>query len=750
MTKLNTNAEDRAKCFLQVSQRDWIFGLILFVITLSAYQPVWNGTPIWDDELNMTSPGLRSLGGLAQIWTRFGATQQYYPLVHSVWWAAYHVWGDSPSGYHLLNILLHVLSALLLVRILRKLGVRGAWLAGGIFALHPVMVESVAWITELKNTLSGIFFLGAALAYLTFTDGRKRQWYVLSSGLFILGLLSKTAIAPFPLAMLAVVWWKRGRLSWRRDIVPLLPFVMAGILSGLVTFHVERTFVGAEGRLFSFSFIERCLIAGRVIWFYLSKVFWPVNLVFIYPRWAVNAGVWWQYLFPIAALLGGGLLWAVRGRWRSPPAVFFYFTMMLLPVIGFFNVYAFLFSFVADHWLYYAAIGPIAMSAGLIDRALGSVKGERRFLKPVTIGVLLTVLGLLTWKQSGMYADAETLYRTTIRKNPACWMAYNNLGLIMNRIGRTDEAVAFYRKALEINPLSAESCYNLGTLLAKTGQVDEATLYCRKAIAINPNHVEAYNNLGNILMQTGQMNEAVGCYRKALEINPLSAESYYNLGTLLAKTGQVDEATLYCRKAIAINPDYLEAYNNLGNILMQTGQMNEAVGCYRKALEINPGNVEACINLGNIAWQNGRRDEAVARYRKAVEINPRCAECYNNLGNVAVETGRTEEAMACYQKALEISPGYVEAHINMGGILLENGQIDKAEAHYRKALEIKPDDVIILNNLSDAFQRIGRPGDAMPFIRKALARATAAGQEAQARTIAEILERLHKAGRSPP
>jgi tetratricopeptide (TPR) repeat protein len=647
--------EGGTKPFLNISYGDWILGLILLVATLQAYQPAWNGTPIWDDELNITSPALRSVGGLAQIWTRLGATQQYYPLVHSVWWAAYHVWGDSPLGYHLLNILLHVFSALLLVMILRRLGIRGAWLAGGIFALHPVMVESVAWITELKNTLSGVFFLGTALAYMTCIESGKQRWYVLSSGLFILGLLSKTAIVPFPLAMLAVVWWKRGRVVWRQDVVPLLPFFLAGILLGLLTSHVERTLVGAEGREFSFSFIERCLIAGRAIWFYLSKVFLPVNLIFIYPRWTVSGGVWWQYLFPLATLIAGCVLWAVRGRWRSPFAVFLYYIVMLLPVIGFFNVYAFLFSFVADHWQYCAAIGPIVMSAGVIDRALRSAKGERRFLKPVTGVVLLSVLGILTWKQCGRYADAETLYRTTIRQNPACWMAYNNLGLIVKGIGRTDEAVALYRKALEIKPDYAKTYYNLANALAGSGRTDEAIMHYGKALQIDSNYGAAHINLGNTLLQTGRVDEAIVHYRKAAEINPLLAESNYNLGTLLARTGHMDEAMLYCRKAIAINPNYVEAYNNLGKILMQTGQMNEAVGCYRKALEINPDYVEAHINMGNMLLQNGQIDMAIAHYRKALEIKPDDISVLNNLSVAFQRVGRPGDAMPFLRKALAMA-----------------------------------------------------------------------------------------------
>jgi protein O-mannosyl-transferase len=535
-----------------LAERDWIFGAVLLALTLSAYQPAWNGTALWDDDANITRPELRSPRGLLLIWAHLGATQQYYPLVHTVNWVEYHLWGDWTTGNHLLNILLHVFSALLLMRILRKLKVPGARLAAMIFALHPVMVESVAWITELKNTLSGVFFFGSALAFLTFSEERKRKFYVLSLALFILGLMSKTAIAPFPLAMLAVVWWKRGKLLWRRDVAPIIPFFMAGIAFGLITSYVERTFVSAEGQDFSFSVIERCLIAGRAVWFYLGKIFWPANLIFIYPRWQVDGGVWRQYLFPAAALALAAVLWTMRGRWRSPLAVFLYFTAMLLPVIGFFNVFAFRFSFVADHWQYCAAAGPIAMGAGLMDRALGSAKGRWRFLKPAVTVILLLALGALSWKQSGMYSDMETLYRTTLRKNPACWMAHNNLGLLLSHTGRTDEAIAHYLRALEINPGNGKAHYNLGIALADKGRTDEAVVHYRRALEINPHFDLAFFNLGRLLARTGRTDEAIACFQKALDINPDNIKFHYNLGNALFRAGQTDGAVAHYQKAYAL------------------------------------------------------------------------------------------------------------------------------------------------------------------------------------------------------
>jgi len=505
--------------------RDLVWGLLLLAATFLAYRPAWNGQPVWDDDVHMTSQELRSLNGLAHLWTQPSHKVQYFPLVHTVFWVESHLWGDSTLGYHLLNILLHVFSALLLVRILRKLGIRGSWLAAGIFALHPVMVESVAWISELKNMLSGVFFLSAALAYLTYTETGRRRLYISALGLFILGLLSKTSITPFPLAMLAVVWWKRGRIALRRDIVPLLSFFLAGILFGLITLYVERTHIGTRGPEYEFSLIERCLIAGRAIWFYLGKVFLPVNLMISYPRWVLSAGVWWQYLFPAAALVAGCILWAMRKSWRAPAAVFFYFAAMLLPYLGFLSLFAFRYSFAADHYQYLAAIGPMVLGAGLVDKAVGSARGNGRVLMPAVTVMLLLTLGMSSWKQSGMYSDAETLYRTTIRKNPDSWMAHNNLGLLLANRGRTDEALIHYQKALELNP----------------------------------NHAKTHNNLGLLLANTGRPDEAMAHYQKALEINPTSAEAHYNLGLLLANIGRPDEAMAHFRKALEINPNLAEA-----------------------------------------------------------------------------------------------------------------------------------------------------------------------------------------------
>jgi Flp pilus assembly protein TadD len=546
-------------------RRDWPLALLLVVVTMVAYLPARNGTPIWDDDAHLTKPELRSLDGLARIWTQPGATQQYYPLVHTVFWLEHQLWGDWPEGYHLLNILLHCASALLLVRILRRLEIPGAWLAAAIFALHPIQAESVAWISELKNMLSGLFYFGSVLVHLRFDRTRNMAIYAAALALFALGLMAKTVIATLPAAVLVIFWWKRGKLSWKEDVLPLTPFFLLGTAAGLFTAWVERNLVGAEGSDFNYSILERVLIAGRVIWFYLGKLFRPLDLIFIYSRWQISQTVLWQYLFPAAVLLLLAVFLWIRGRWRAPMAGLLFFIGTLFPVLGFLNVYPFRYSLVADHFQYLANLGIIVPVAAGIALQLEHREHWRQATVYVLCTALLASLTVLTWRQSEMYTDMQTLWRTTIEKNPNAWMAHNNLGALLLKKGQTDEAIIHFRKALEI-------------------KADDA---------------ETQANLGNALLQTGKLDEAVAQYYKALEVKPDYAEVHYNLGNALLHEGQVDEAIAHYEKAIQIKPNYADVYNNLGVVLFQKGEVDQAIANYQKALEINPQDVQARANL---AW----------------------------------------------------------------------------------------------------------------------------------------------------
>ncbi len=311
--------------------KDWLFVVALVVAVFLVYQPAWQGELLWDDNGHVTPPELRSWHGLYRIWFDVGATQQYYPLSETAFWVQHKLWGDAMLGYHLVNTAWHALTAVLVALVLRQLKIPGAYLAAAIFALHPVHVESVAWITEQKNTLSAVFYLGAALAYLRFDEKRGRAWYWGALGLFVLSLLSKIVTVTLPAALLVIFWWQRGRVSWRRDVLPLMPFFLIGVVAGVFITWVERKVVGAEGPDFALTVVQRCLLPGRVIWFYLGKLCWPTDLRFMYPRWEIDPGVWWQYLFPLALLLLVGLLWWLSRRWRGPLAGLLFFVGRCFP-----------------------------------------------------------------------------------------------------------------------------------------------------------------------------------------------------------------------------------------------------------------------------------------------------------------------------------------------------------------------------------------------------------------------------------
>ena len=627
---MQTTYAHRAACsiadWLRSSwKRGWLIGVLLVAATIIAYQPAWHGRPVWDDDAHLR-PDLRSLDDLARIWTKLGTTQQYYPLTFTVFWAQNRLWGDSTLGYHLVNIFLHAFSALLVLRILRRLEVPGAYLAAAIFVLHPVHVESVAWMTELKNTLSGAFYLGSVLAYLSFDRTRKTESYVLAFGLFALGLTAKTAIATFGAAMLVILWWKRGRLSWKSDALPLVPFLVVGLSAGLFTAWVDRRLFGAEGDVFDFSLIERFLIAGRSIWFHLGKLFWPAELMFMYPRWQISQTVWWQYLYPAVVALLLTVLWAMR-RWvRGPLAGFLFFAGTLFPALGFFNAYSFRYSFVNDHHQYLASLGIITVASAGAALILRRGRLWQRIIGRGLGLALLVTLACLTWGQSGMYADIETLWRATIAKNPECFMAHNNLGAFLLQRGRTDEAIAHFQKVLEIQPENPNVHNNLGFALLQKGRLEEAIAHCQKAVAIEPDNPDAHLTLGGALLQRGRADEAMAHYQEGLRIRPDNVDGHNILGGLLLQKGRVREAITHFQRALELRPNHQLAENNLAWVLATSPEPSlrngsKAMALAQQAVQLSGGRNPAIIGTLAAAYaEAGRFAEALANAQYAMQL----------------------------------------------------------------------------------------------------------------------------------
>ena len=634
--------------------KDWLFFIALITAVFLVYQPAWQGGFIWDDSAHVTRPELRSWYGLFRIWFDLGATQQYYPLMHSAFWVQYWLWGDATLGYHLVNILLHAMAAVMVALILRRLAIPGAFLAAAIFALHPVHVESVAWITELKNTLSAVFYLGSAMVYLRFDQQRRTPLYLWALGLFVLGLLSKTVTATLPAALLLIFWWQRGRLSWRKDVLPLLPFFLLGAVAGIFTAWVERTLIGAQGSQFAIPALERLLIAGQAIWFYLGKLFWPANLIFIYPRWETSQAAAWQYLFPAAAFALVVALWTLRRRWRGPLAGLLFFVGTLFPVLGFLNVYPFIYSFVADHFQYLASLGIITLVAAGIAMLLKRLQLWQRPAGYAICVLLLLTLATLTWRQSRMYTDIETLYQTTIDLNPKCWMAYNNLSDTYNNHGN-------YRQAIE---------------------------YLNKAIEIKPDHAKAYNNRGNAYKGLGNYRQAIEDYNRAIEIRPVYEDAYNNRGNAYSDLGNYRQAIEDFNKAIEIRPDYAEAYINRGITYNLLGNYRQAIEDLNRGIELKPGYAEAYISRGTAYNLLGNYRQAIEDLNKVIELKPAYAMAYNNRGAAYNGLGNYRQAIEDYGRAIEIRSDYSDAYNNRALVYLKQGDNIAGCRDARKVCEL--------------------------------------------------------------
>jgi len=642
---------------------------------LLAYWPALRGTLVWDDPAHITAPALQSLHGLWRIWFSLGTTQQYYPLLHSAFWMEHRLWGYAVLGYHLANLAQHALAACLVVAIVRRLAIPGAWLAGMVFALHPVCVEAVAWISEQKSTLSAVFYLSSAFIYLGFDRTRRRSSYLWAFGLFVLALLTKTVTATLPFALLVIFWWQRGRLEWRRDVRPLLPWTALGAASGLFTAWIERTLIGAQGAAFALSLTQRFLLAGRAIWFYAAKLLWPANLIFSYPRWKLDPAVWQQWLYPLAVLAVVCLVGQARSlrRPRRPPlAVFLLYIGTLFPVLGFFNIYPFLFSYVADHFQYLATLALIVPLSSILVSIL------TRLGKPADIvlpAVLLAILGTLTLRQAAMYRDTETLYRATLVRNPASWLAHNNLGV---------------------------------ALLDKPGHLAEAKTEYQAALALNPDDAEAHNNLGNALARMpGRLPEAIREFDIAIRLEPGLAQAHQNLGNALARNPKrLADSIAQFEIALQLKPDDPQIRNDLGVTMLQVpGHLSDAITQFQDAVEVNPRDVQIRTNLGNALSQiPERRPEAVAQFQAILRSEPNNAQVHNSLAiTLAQMPGRLPDAVAEFRAALRSEPNFAEAHNNLGRALSQlPGRLPEAIAEYRAALQIKPDYAQARSNLEAA------------------------------------------------
>jgi protein O-mannosyl-transferase len=656
-------------------------GGALVALVLASYAPVWRASFIWDDDVYVTENStLDSIDGLRRIWFELGAVPQYYPLVHTTFWVEHHLWGLNPTGYHAINILLHAANAVLVWRLLVRLRVPGAWLGAALFAVHPVAVESVAWITELKNVLSLALALSSIFCYWRFApaedettapNSTRYRFYLASLVLFVAALFSKTVVVSMPAVLLVILWWKRGQIVWG-DVLPLLPLFAVGVSLGLITVWAETHVVGAVGDEWTLTSVQRLLLAGRDLWFYVGKLAWPVPLTFFYPRWTIDGREWWQYLFPVAAVTAVAALWLARFRWgRGPLAAVLIFAGILVPALGFFDVYPFRYSFVADHFQYHASIALLALAGAggtsLLARRPHHWQGADQF----AAGVVLFALGILTFCQTFIYYDLETLYADTLEKNPSSWAACTNLSLHYLAVGRHGESYDMAHVALKIAPNESVPHGNLAALLLsdaiKDGQPSEKLLEAirsfERAIELNPRNFQAKKGLGYALLKAQRYAEAEAQLQPVLEIMPDDANALYAMGVIRAEAGQFAEARAYLEHSLRSKESDADTQRALGNTLLHLGRLDEAERHLARALALDPKNASTRVDLGNFYLSRENYKQAARAYREAIDLRPTLVPAHRGLGMALLAQGKVDEAIRCFQEALRRQPGDVEAKV---------------------------------------------------------------------------------------
>jgi len=645
---------------------DWVrhpivlAGLLLLLVA-AAYLPALRGGFIWDDDIYVTQNSmLTATNGLQEIWFSAHTQSQYFPLVYTTFRWERELWGLNPFGFHLVNILLHGLNAVLAWMVLRRLRVPGAWLTAAIFTLHPVQVETVAWITELKNIESLLFYLLALLVWMKFIDlpGPARwRYYGLALLACLLALFAKTTACTLPAAMVLVLWLRGQRLSWPQAL-QILPFLLISVGMGLVTVWWEKHLGDYEESFgLSFSFLQRLLIASRALWFYAGKLICPTNLIFSYPRWNINTSDPLQYI-PVAGCMAVAvLLWVWRKKiGRGVIAGVVFFAMALSPLLGFIIEGTFHYTFVADHYQYNASIGLIAIFAAAVWRWFEGT-GFRLLVQTA----LLLVLGCLTWQQCRPYHSLETLWRDTLTKNPDSWMAHHNLGIVFFERGQINEALEQYRAAVALYPKGDREQSDLGTALMEKGLYSEAIQHLEAALALNPKLFPAENSLALAYSRMGDYDRAIAHFHKALQLEPDSLGALLNLGSVLDRQGKPDEAIASYREAAKRFPSEIEPLRRMAGVLSEKGQFASAAEACRQALQLEPNNAELLMALGNACFAQTNYDGAVDGYRKALEIEPASPGLHYNLAIILGLQGKPEAEKRELSEALRLKPDFAAA-----------------------------------------------------------------------------------------
>ena len=718
----------------------WLLGGVIAAAALAVYIPAMGGDFTWDDEwLVYDSPLIQAPDGLYRIWFT-GEAPDYFPVTWSTLWVEWRLWGAEAAGYRVTNIVLHAISAVLVWRLLLCLRVPGAWLAAAVFAVHPVNVESVAWISQRKNVLAMVFCLPAALAYFRSQRGAHKGWYAASLVLFALALLSKTAVVMLPVALLVLTWYRRGRLGLR-DLAVATPMLAMSLVMGIVTIVFDLAFMvdkvirleGPAGRVAS---------SGWVVWFYLYKAFVPVRLSMMYPRWQVAEGAIVSYV-PLALLVACfvGLWLARRAGWaRAVLAGLGCFVIVLFPVLGFIDDPYWAYSFVADRHQYFAIIAALALAAaGCAKLAAPGAAARRRACTPIAAAVLC-VLAALTWHRAGLFASDEALWRDALVKNPDEWAVHGSLARALRQAGPGDpdklaEAARHLAHALELSPGNPKVHAEMAITLALSGRLDEAEHHFSRIVALKPQNAWARLNLGMLLRDRGRTAEALEHLQACVRLAPDDAGGHTQLGLALVAAGRSADAADEYAIAVSLDPTDRWARFNLGKVLNELGRSGRALEHLVAYVQLAPDDPEGHVELGIALAATGQRPAAAGEFAEAMRLDPASEKAAELLIAVLLEQGKPAEAVRRYRELLAARGETVALLNNLAWLLAtwpDEGVRDGPEALRlaERARELTGgNNAVVLDTLAAALAEVGRFDQAVSVAAQAAKLAEAAGDK---------------------
>jgi tetratricopeptide (TPR) repeat protein len=648
--------------------------LLLVVVGCWVFWPALHGGMISDDDLLVTfNPDLRSLSGLGRIWFA-RPSSDYWPLTWSLLWGEWHLWGNHPLGYHLCNLLLHLFSGCLIWQLLARLGMRWGWAAGLLFVVHPLTVESVAWISEIKNTLSLPLFLLSVDHFIVSESGEKKADYWWSFGYYVAAMLSKTSVVMLPVVLLLYLWWRKRTVS-SGDFYRLLPFFAVALAFGVITLHFQTVHTPLDPVVNDRGLITRVVGAGVIAFFYLGKFFFPVLLLPTYERWSVHPLTLLQIATIPALVFGLGYCWANRASWgRHALLGFGFFLVNLAPVVGILNMALMNITWVADHLVYLPMIGLVGISVAALELLSFRHRSWSRGLEGVLV-VLLVACACGSHGYAGYFVNEETLWRYAIRHNPTSWDAHTDLGNVLLRQGRTDEGLVHFQTALKLRPELPQSHNDVADALMKSaGGLNSAIAEYEEALRLDSYYPKAEVSLGLALLKTARKSEATAHFQRAVQLDPDDFRAHYSLANALAETQENHAAAIAeYHAALALNPEGVDARNNLGGLLAASpGHREEAIRELRSAIRLKPDFAPAHYNLAfALAQEPSGVGEAIGEYEAVIRIKPGDRSARYQLARLLADVpGRTNDAIAQLRAILSIDPGYAPARRELD--LIEN------------------------------------------------------------------------------